>query len=62
MTRTHPEHLDINDLIHVLFLVILVPDEVLRRMVALGALEALGQERFVEAFGLGVSHLLDALQ
>lgn len=40
--RTHPEHLYVNDLIHVLLLIILVPDEDLCRLVRLGPLEALG--------------------
>lgn len=39
--QTHPEHLDVNHFIHVLLLVILIPDEDLCRLICLGALEAL---------------------
>ena len=38
---THPEHLYVDDLINVLLLVVLVPDEDLCRLVCLRALEAL---------------------
>lgn len=59
--ETHPQHLDVDDLVHVLLAVVLVPDEDLSRLVCLGPLEALGQEGLVQTSGFGVSHLLDTL-
>lgn len=59
--ETYPQHLDVNDLVHVLLTVILVPDEDLGRLVRLWALEALRQEGLIQTPGFGVSHLLDTL-
>lgn len=59
--ETYPQHLDVNDLVHVLLAVILVPDEDLRRLVCFWPLEALGQEGLVQTPGFGVPHLLDTL-